>query len=285
MIELKMDPALENHTPVPLDKNQKSVALGEINKALHALIHLRDLITEDRLDVAMRVATLGVTESHLTTISEAIGYDGDLAKQKKERYAEIRAKNDEIRRLEKLIGSTKSIDGLPEQLSALTESVRKFWWEDLGLGLVYDNPFYSDEKAGGIGAGYGRAYYEANLSCHFDSTYRGTDAQFSKTPEDDKEKHNAWFEYMKTALDLFIEDNHYASVLDTERNREWIFNKLTERFPSLEITAWDVRKIHRGQGYQIYSVRIRINDLSDMQPAQPAQPKRKVNGRKIKKAV
>jgi hypothetical protein len=264
MIELKMDSALENHDPVSLDKNQKSVVLAEINKALHALIHLRDLITEDRLNVAMRVATLGVTESHFTTISEAIGYDGDLAKQKKERYAEIRAKNDEIRRLEKLVGSTKPIDGLPEQLSVLTESVKKFW----ELGIVYDIPLYSDENAGGIGAGYGRAYYEANLICHFDSIYRGSNAQLSKTPEDDKEKHNAWFEHMKATLDLFIEDNHYASVLDTERNRKWIFNKLIERFPSLEIIAWDIRKVYRGQDYQIHSIRIRINNLSDMQEKQ-----------------
>jgi hypothetical protein len=265
MIDLKFDPALSDETPVELNQNQKSTALNEIMQSIHALKYLHELIAKNQLTVATRVATMGCSESYLQSVSEALGYNGDLAKQKEERHSQLKAANTEIRRLEALVGSSKPMDGLPELLSNLTKTFKDYWQEELGLGSVYDSPLDDDDKHGGIGAGWGRAYYDAVLHCSFDVLGRSS-IRYSKTPESDKEEQKEWFEQMNKQLDLHIEDNDYAQLKDTPRNRKWIAKKLIKRFPSLEITGWTIKqgwKAPEGT-YIIRSLRIRINNLDDL---------------------
>jgi hypothetical protein len=200
---------------------------------------------------------MGCIESFVARLGKAVGYDGVIEKQKEERFAEIREKNIEIRRLEQLVGQSRGVDGVAESLSLCSQNFNKYW-KKIGFTLVYDHP--SEEKCGGFGAGWGKIYYRAHLATMLNTWIDS----HTETPVSDAEKKGIFIEDMKKLVDLVAEDKYHHLVLDTEKSRNYIESKLRERFPSLTITDWHIQEI-RGH-MTIRSLNIKIDNIEEMLP-------------------
>lgn len=104
-----------------------------IRKSYQSLEFLYGQIKNGTMDEEHVRVHLGLYESYFSELAGLLGYDSVLAKQYKERYAEIREKNEEIRRLkDSLMGTGLSAERTMAGLS-LAENTFEAWYQALGF--------------------------------------------------------------------------------------------------------------------------------------------------------
>jgi hypothetical protein len=238
---LQMDPRSQDESPVQLTPDQKTHALKSLTEAMQTLHFLKGYLQEEKLTVGMRLCLCNLSESHVVEMATTLGYESDLAVQRERMHAEVRTANGEIRRLEKLVGSSRGFDGVPELMSRMSERMSGLW-KGMGFSLVYDSPHGSSRgEGGGFSAGYGHLRYHATLSCSLDPFSRA----FSKTPVTDAEEEEIFHQRIAEQYDVVqIERSRdYPALLDTERNKLELERRLKAALPSLEVHGWNLRQI------------------------------------------
>lgn len=214
------DPALVQFTEKQLKEIKKA------SSDLHfAVAHLLSEIKENRLEEGMKHTLCSLFESHVLSFTKALGYEGELEKQKEERFKEIREANAQNRELRKQLGEKVSPEDVRESLKNLDENFKQ-WWNIEGFG------HQSDESFGPYG-------FKTTLSGMITESYRDR-----KDPDATEEKK---VEKLR-AYGFEIRDGEHRTdrkILYNDHNLSLLEQLLKSKYPSVDIMyskAWHGRK-------------------------------------------
>lgn len=222
--------------------------IKDIKKAssdLHfAVTHLLTEIKENRLEEGMKHTMCSLFESHVMTFTKVLGYEGELEKQKEERFKEIREANAQNRDLRKQLGEKVSPEDVRECLKNLNENFKQ-WWNVEGFGHC------SDESFGPYG-------FKATLSGMLTEAYRDrSDPDASEEKKVDKLR-GYGFEIRGG------EHRTDRKILCNDHNLHLLEQLLKSKYPSVDISyskAWHGRK----HGYaEIREVEIIIRNFDEL---------------------
>jgi len=204
---------------VVLNEDQKAVVLKELKELYHAAAHLYESVNKDNLSLEMRRVLCSLCESHIGRASVMLHYDSDLAKEREERFIEIRAANMRIHELERQLGCCDITNILPQKLKSLSSSIRD-WWRKDGFGHVSDISFTE----------YG--YVHVRLCC----LLMNHNSSWSDKPVTQAKTREQWIEDLKGRWHLFQpEAREWSPVLDNH-NRDELMRTIKARFPSAAMT-------------------------------------------------
>lgn len=239
-----------NEKKVILNEDQKAVLLKSLKDINFANGQLYEWVSKGTLTEEMSNTLLALIESYFSEAAKVLNYESHLLVEEEKRYEEIRKANQTIHKLEDKLGSSKSIDGLAEQLRHLYEKV-SVWWETEGFNHISEEKFTP----------YGGLHLQF---CFMLDSSR----IFSKTPVSDKEKH---YDHMQDLRDRGFEfadkekDRIYQKhLVDNEKNRKLLTSMLQERFPSLKVHRFDNRSSRHTNDFLIWHIEAAIYDLADI---------------------
>lgn len=205
---------------------------------------IRDSILKNQLTVDDRRTYSSVLESYVSNITNRIGYDSDIKKEKEGRYKEIANANNTIYRLEKELESKAfnniSIQDIKDYISKFKDLLHD-WWKKNGFNYIKD--VYLSESSLTVQFG---------ISSHCFSTL------FDENPVTSQENKKVYLEKIMKEWDL---ENNRGDIelLNTDRN----INKLKELFASVggEIRGIDSVAFYKG-GLQIREIKVLFkNDI------------------------
>lgn len=271
----------DDETLVELNADQLEVAKKEVGELWMVLKMLHEGIEKGTLTAGLRNTYCSCLESFATRLNKAIGHDSDLEKQHMENAKFVREANIEIARLERLVGSSRGLEGVADMLTLMRDNFGTFWRDECPCGcLVYDTPGYGAGGGRGDGGGFypsrGELRYTAELAPGFNEFERS----FSDTPVSDKENQKNWLDEISQHLDLYRNgsSSRDAEMLDTPRNRAYVTKLLQDRFPSLVVNAWGIQSVYgedRDTGLmQIRHLKITIHNVEEMLPTEEETQKR-----------
>lgn len=235
---------------VVFDDDQKVVLLKDLKELSYTSSQLHELVKNDFLSPVMANELPFLIESLFVDIAKQLNYESYLTKEKEARHAEIRIANETIRELKKKLGSQKPIDGLPEQLKHLYETVRD-WWNKEGFNHISE---YSFSPYGGL-----------NLELHFMLYSR---SNHSKTPVTDARNRKEHIQHLRDIgfefADLETDSYNKLYLIDNPMNRKLLITMLQERFPSIEVHSFNNKSSHVTDDFLIQDVEATIYELSDI---------------------
>lgn len=236
---------------VQFNQDDKAVLLKALKDIHHANSQLYGWVERDELTEDMSKVLPSLIESNFSDVAKVVNYESHLLAEEEKRHEKIRSANIKIRELEEKLGSDKPIDGLKEQLSHLSETVRS-WWRTEGFHHVSDDCFY---PYGGLQVGF-----------HFMlDHYRS----YSDTPETDKRNKNEHIQLLRDKgfefADFGEDRSEKLSLIDNPHNRSLLTAMLRERFPSIQIRKWENRSRHNDPDvFLIWNIDASIVDLGDI---------------------
>ena len=236
---------------VELNEDEKEVVLKTVKEAHFAIQQLYNWLNGETLTEEMKETLVSLVDYKVSDIGEVLGVDTKSKEKVEEKHAEIRKANLKIRELEEKIGKNNPIEGLKEQLKALSTLVQE-WWKKDGFGYVKNIKFTQ----------YGGFEAELGVSFHsFSST-------FSKTPASDRRTKKEWIQSLKDkGYQLYEKEKSLdIELIDCPENRELIEDEIETRFPSALVESWEVRRILEAPGrvYEILSIKMDIQDLTEI---------------------
>jgi hypothetical protein len=276
---LPLRAAADDETLVELNADQLAVAKKEIGELWMVLKSLSDHIEKNEFTVAIRNSHCGCLEAFATRFNTAVGYDSDLEAQRFENAKFVREANIEIARLERLVGSSRGFDGVPDMIGLMRTNFRDWWCDGPCGSLVYDTPGHGAAGRGDGGGFYpcqGELRYTAELLPGFNEF----ENSMSDTPVTDKENQKNWLDRIGEEIDLYREgnSNRDAQMLDTPKNRAYVTKRLRDRFPSVRIDGWGVCSVYGKERdedlMQIRYIKITIQKAEEMLPNDEEQKKR-----------
>lgn len=208
----------QDESPLLLSGKEKETVIKKINEEISCLLFFRDLIQEEKA-VGTNVWTcLGLNESYHADLSKRVGYDSILAKEKEERYKEIREKNEEIRKLTEQRGKEVTPEAIQGALRRY-EDIFRAWYDNEGF----------------------RYASISNLSAHGIIAELTSEMRFSNSERYDNEIYKKiWTENIGTenkiddGWDIYKSQSR-AELLDTENNKKRINELLLRCFPNARI--------------------------------------------------
>lgn len=213
---------------VEISANDKEAVKKELTHLIHAAHSLLDDIKKDQLRPENAGMMVSLLESYQVDVGKLLGYETELAKQREERFVEIREKNKEIDELQKQLASNKPIDGLQEQLRHLYDIVNK-WWSEEGFYHISDYRYYA---LGHVG-----------LKFCFMMDYKYSR---QRDPENGTMNREEYLEYLKKqGYEPVYSEGNGMFLLDTEANRKVLKDFLKSRFPSIRINKYENRNMSR----------------------------------------
>lgn len=205
--------------PLVLTEDEKAVSIKALKDIRFAAATLEEWIKGGVAEQGQADTIMSLLESYHGELVKPLKYDSHLAKEREERYADIRRANQEIHRLKEQIGSSKPIDGLADQLRYLHDTVSQ-WWREHGFNHVSDEQF-------------GPYSYRARFCFQLDtlSLYDGDNPVTGKKRREDRIK-----KFEEHGF-VFIYDKHgeHPKLAGTNKNLELLTELITDRFPSAGI--------------------------------------------------
>lgn len=234
----------ENHSsnePVILDADAKATALKKVQSAYHALSFLNEMITKDSLTKSIRYNTLSVASHDIKDLIKSLGGDEDLKQEDDLRLKNLQRANAEVHRLTAELGKGITKEGVSVKIGQMCQEVEE-WWKSLGFG-------YSKGTISGWRNGSSMTF---EFNCHIDMFM----STMEEKPISKKAKLKERQEEMGKELILIPEQrgSDMMVTLDCPENRQWIVNKLKERFPSIRFHKWESHFIHGSEDFQITSL-------------------------------
>lgn len=247
---------MHSHAPVPLNADQKTVSLKAIKDMIFALQFLGENISKDKLDESLRIAVLNGCEHNFTTLSEQVGYNGDIRKEMDERTENIRFLNKKVRDLEEQLGKANLTPAFKEQAKYLHEKVKR-WWHTKGFSFLND-----------------AAIGEWQFSATFSFSVRDSVWSHDPTPVTSKERVKNLLVEMQKHWHLESDGDRDWMVVCDEHNIQLAQKLFKTAFPSaicLNIEMYSRRC--RGGGEKLYLRHAKVMfDVKDI-IALPDQPK------------
>lgn len=191
---------------------------------------------------------MSLFESYFTKLAPLVKYDSILTTEREKRFAEIKAANTEIHRLNQMLGNGIS----PESISAKLrdyDNIIRLWYGALGFQYASLKQYTP----------YGITYeFNAELQYYPDDGCSGQ-----------KEWKNLFFQAFTiitsddTTWDIW-RDTYHAELLDTDKNRQKISALLQENFPNHNIHEFRSRRNDAGSFSMRFTVNIPYTDIEAM---------------------
>ncbi|WP_019156919.1 hypothetical protein [Robertmurraya massiliosenegalensis] len=236
---------------VVFSEDEKAVLLKALKDIHFANGQLHEWVKKESLTEEMAKTLPSLIENYFSEAAKVLNYKSHLLEEKEERYVEIRRANQRIRELEEKLGSSRTIDGLGEQLEFLRDKVSK-WWNTEGFNHVSEERF--------------TPYGNLRLEFCFMLDHYG---MYSKTPVSDKRNREEHIQHLRDMgfdfADFEKSRSEKLDLIDNQNNRTLLTKMLKNRFPSLEIHKWDNRSSHSNRDiFVIWHVDAIIRDLADI---------------------
>ena len=233
----------ENHSsnePVVLDADTQASALKKIQSAYGALNFLNEMITKNTLTKSIRNNTLSVTSHDVKDLIKSLGGDEDLKQEDDLRLKMLQNANAEVHRLTEELGKGVTKEGIGVKIGQMCKEVQD-WWSSLGFG----------HSKGTITGWRNCASMTMEFNCHIDMFM----STMEEKPISKKAALKERQEEMGKELILIPEErgSDMMVTLDCPENRQWIINKLKERFPGIRFHKWESHFIHGSEDFQITS--------------------------------
>jgi hypothetical protein len=238
----------DDKTPVTFtEEEQKDFkkAIQGINLVVHTL---NGETKENRLTAGYK-ETLGLSlETYATDLLKVLKHDSVLAKEREERYHEIRSLNNENRELRSQLGNKVSSEDIREGMKNLTKNIRT-WWSQFGLGHVSNGVHFTDN----------------GILVTFSGSF--SDSYYLKDEDEG-------YENKKTKVNRFISEGYdivnpekpgEASLMVTKNNIDKLTKLIKSRFPSafpreMKSVFWS----NAAEVSQIREFEILIRNLDDI---------------------
>jgi hypothetical protein len=227
-----------DETTVNFDENLYKTLSGHYNKLHLAASFLLEQLKSGKLSVGFKNDTLGLLEAYLIDFNKSFGFESALEKQRKERYAEIKSLNEENHALRKQLGEKITNDEFAEKSKNLGDSIKR-WWNISGIGFMKEEKFTT----------YGS--FSAKLSGHISDGYYGKDEEYEDGSQKRKRLEQLGFKFASNDF-----------LIDTDSNKDLLIKFLTEKYPSLKITEYNIQNYDRV--LVIRDIEIIIQDLTDI---------------------
>lgn len=242
---------IHDESPIILDEDAIVSSRTKLGRIIDAAKHINTSI----LQKASRGTVFDafyVMEAQIADLTKILGYDGHLEKEREERYIAVKTAHQKIDELQLKLADIQPINGLAEKLVKLGSIVENYW---------HHNLYFSTLK-------------EKHFSCYYKSVFKASanmffsDGTFSTFEEKPVTKRKSFEEHIKNAenegLILNKTDIDDIRVVDSQLSKDWITNKLVERFPSLTVDFWKSMRDYRSGGYFLIEIGFTINDLGDI---------------------
>jgi hypothetical protein len=235
---------IEKEALVSLNKDDQSIALGELQELYSAVVEVYNRLKNNQLTEKMRDCLLPIIEHHIAEASEILGFDSNSAKNIKERHADLRQANLRIHELEQLLAQKTSIVGLKELFHSI-EMALYDWWKGFGFNLVTDHEF-------GF-FGYKGRFCLDTRTISFAARQPVTD-----------EIANRLGEMIDEGFEFEQEDRDEYVLLDTQNNRDKVDKILKSKFKSARIVEWHNHLIHEKNNFRLRDFIAYIGNLSEL---------------------
>lgn len=238
---------------VIFSEDQKVVLLKALKDIHFANGQLHEWVTKDELTEDMSKTLPSLIESYFSEAAKVLNYESHLLSEKQKRYEDIRKANQTIHELKENLGSSKSVDGLAEQLKYLSEKVSD-WWKREGFNHVSEQRFLP----------YGG--FQVEFCFMLSSRYfRST----SDTPISDERDTQAHIQHLRNMgfefADFESDRSEKLHLIDNQMNRTLLTSLLKDRFPSVEIFSWDNKRSYSNPDiFTIWHIEAYVRDLSDI---------------------
>lgn len=232
-----------------LTGQQVEVAKENLRKGRFASSTLQGKIEKGTLTDEDKEMFSSLLESYLVDTLNALGYESTLAKEKEQRYEEIRSVHQEKAELEKKLASKNPLSGFAEQFSMIQDIIQDWWRND---GFVYVSEVNMLNNG------------ELELKLGFALSMRVS--MFSEDKEADRED---LARHMKSLEDMglvFYKESEYTifdkDLVYSSENEELLKKLIQRRFPSFEVK--NVEKTEFTKRGLIESITGVITDLDDL---------------------
>lgn len=234
---------------VVLSEADKSALIGAIKNLSSANKVIYDLVEEGTLTEEMSGVMVACLEGYFVDIAKNLKYESKLLADEKMRHIRIRKANQKVRELQEKLGLSKPLDGVPELLTRLNDTVSD-WWDIEGFHYVNNQSF--------------TPYGKLNLTFNF--MLDGRDKAESR----DGYRSNS--EHFKHLCDMGFEFDGSEkrklsgeNLLDNQKNRTLLIAMIRGRFPSVRINNIENHRCgEKPDAFFIRSINATICNLNDI---------------------
>ena len=205
-------------TPFTPSEAELGVIVKKINEELAALSCFREVLTDGGAVNTDVWTFMGSNESLHCELAKLVGYDSILAKLKVERHAEVREKNQEIRRLTDQLGRGCSVAAVVGALRRYESNLRE-WCTSVGFDYCH---------VVSLSTGWLSAELTPTMNVVVDE------------PEGGELKTDGGFALAQTS-------RHRLELLDTDANRQLVRELLGGQFAGVRVTGFSSRVLDDGQ--------------------------------------
>lgn len=209
-----------------LDEDTKAASLKAIQQAIGSLSWVFENVRDGTATKQVRFNGVSVAASYVTRLGELLGRDEDTEQEKQLRKSQLRVANDEIHRLRQEMAKGVTVEAMGNKLEELKKTVY-YWWKSFGF-LTADGNFSPNWKG---------ADFHGKLSCYLDR--HGGSVMLEDKPVTAKELALKTLEQLAEQTDIEQEDGSDVHFLDTPRNKDFLVNALTARFPGSRVWAFE----------------------------------------------
>ncbi|HDR3509395.1 TPA: hypothetical protein ACTZ1F_002764 [Bacillus cereus] len=234
-------------TLVVLNEDQKAVTLKGLKDLYFTAQQMHEWLSKDKLTEEMKGTLISLSESHISVIAKETNYESDLSRERERRSNDLRNANLRIRELEKKMADMKPIDGLSEQLNALTNKI-KGWWREIGFNHISKMTFTE----------YG------GLDVKFAFSLTRFSRIFSKKPISDKKDEVDKIQQLRDRGFVLIKEDNELQLVDNDTNKKLLISLLEERFPSISIDRIETCFGKNNQESHIQYVTAYIGELHEI---------------------
>lgn len=234
-------------TLVVLNEDQKAVTLKRLKDLYFTAQQMHEWLSKDKLTEEMKGTLISLSESHISVIAKETNYESDLSRERERRSNDLRNANLRIRELEKKMADMKPIDGLSEQLNALTNKI-KGWWREIGFNHISEMTFTE----------YG------GLDVKFAFSLTRFSRIFSKKPISDKKDEVDKIQQLRDRGFVLIKEDNELQLVDNDTNKKLLISLLEERFPSISIDRIETCFGKNNQESHIQYVTAYIGELHEI---------------------
>lgn len=248
---------MTSEVKLKLSRDKNAVALRKIRQISDAVGTIFSVI-KDGTAVSAELATncVKVAEFELSHLCKTLGIETDSAKEREQRYADLRAANTRVRELEAMLGSTQPPEATQAALKNMADQLNR-WWDLEGFGHISDIAF-------------GQYGCKVDFSCNLFGDFRLLD---SDTPVSDKDRKQRWYESLQERGFVLVEDDREWSVSDCDASRKVLQDLIVSRIPSARVTKFDNHYRQRASGFILRGVEVYIGNIAEIQTL-PVPPKK-----------
>ena len=233
--------------PILISEDTRIASMQSIKEIRDALSFLFENLQSGKCETSTKANTLSVAKSEMKRLNKMLDGDSDDEEYKNITLDMLQKSYKEIAELRVAMNEKADLVPFVGKLHEMKDSIYH-WWQNQGFSYAKMSVEPWRDKT------YFKVDFTARIASHIDL--------HSDTPVTDQEKIAVKLAIMKKELDILLVDEE-VFVLDNEKNRDWIRNKIQDKFKGSYVTNWESYSIRRNDNlFQIMSIHAMIDMFS-----------------------